>query len=47
MYEFMAMNQNAIVLGLLSFAGVCFGAALLLHIRKEPNDAHGKNRKFI
>lgn len=30
----------------LAGAIVIFGIAILLHIRKEPSDAHGKNRKF-
>lgn len=30
---------------LIAFAVFMFGVALLLHIRKEPNEAHGKFRE--
>jgi hypothetical protein len=43
MMEFLATLQQGVPY-IYGSALIIFGIAILLHIRKEPNDAHGKNR---
>ena len=42
LYEWYSLERAVLVL---SVSVVLLGVAMLLHVRKTPRDAHGKNRR--
>jgi len=44
-WRFFENPWNVIVI--LAIVMILQGVAILLHVRKSPRDAHGRNRKFL